>query len=72
MVGELRAAKLLAGYRGAPPCDVPALVDAVLAFARMAEALGDRLLEAEVNPLFVGWAGEGVRAVDGLVVLQPA
>ena len=72
MVSELRAAKLLAGYRGAPPCDVPALVDAVLAFARMAEALGERLVEAEINPLFVGQVGHGVRAVDGLAVLQSA
>lgn len=72
MVGELRAARLLAGYRGAPACDVPALVDAVLAFAAMAEALGERLVEAEINPLFVGRAGEGVRAADGLVVLRPA
>jgi acyl-CoA synthetase (NDP forming) len=71
MVGELRAARLLAGYRGAPPCDVPALIDAILAFASMAAALGDRLAEAEINPLFVGRAGEGVRAVDGLVVLRP-
>jgi acetate---CoA ligase (ADP-forming) len=72
MIGELRAAKVLAGYRGAPPCDVPALVDAVLAFAQMAEALRDRLLEAEVNPLSVGRAGDKVRAVDGLAVLGPA
>jgi acyl-CoA synthetase (NDP forming) len=70
MVSELRAAKLLAGYRGAPPCDIPALVDAVLAFARMAETLGERLVEAEINPLFVGRVGEGVRAVDGLAVLR--
>ena len=72
MVADLRAAALLAGYRGAPPADVPALVEAILAFARMAEALGDRLLEAEVNPLFVGRLGEGVRAVDGLAVLGAA
>ena len=35
----------------------------------MAEAFGDRLLEAEINPLFVLPAGQGVRAVDGLAVL---
>ncbi len=70
MVGELRAARLLAGWRGAPACDTPALVAAVLAFARMAEALGERLVEAEINPVFVGRVGEGVRAVDGLAVLR--
>ena len=67
MVGELKARKLLAGFRGAPPADVPALVDAVLAFAGLAESLGARLVEAEINPLFV--LPKGVRAADGLVVL---
>jgi acyl-CoA synthetase (NDP forming) len=70
MVGELKAARLLQGYRGAPTADIPALVDAVLAFAAMAEAAGERLLEAEINPLFVLPQGQGARAVDGLVVLR--
>ncbi|WP_201305861.1 acetate--CoA ligase family protein [Roseomonas harenae] len=69
MIEELRTAPLLKGYRGAAPADVPALVDAILAFSRMAEAAGERLLEAEVNPLFVLREGDGVRAVDGLAVL---
>lgn len=69
MVQELRGRCLLEGFRGAPPADVPALVEAVLAFAAMGEALGERLLEAEVNPLFVLPAGQGVRAADGLAVL---
>ncbi|WP_270934190.1 acetate--CoA ligase family protein, partial [Falsiroseomonas oryzae] len=72
MVAELRGRRLLEGFRGAPPADVPALVDAVLAFARMAEALGSRLREAEINPLFVLPAGQGVRAADGIAVLAPA
>jgi succinyl-CoA synthetase beta subunit len=35
----------------------------------MAETLGDRLVEAEINPLFVLPRGEGVRAGDGVVTL---
>lgn len=69
MVEELKAARLLRGYRGAPPADITALVDAVMAFAAMAGAAGERLLEAEINPLFVLPEGEGARAVDGLAVL---
>ena len=72
MVAELRTGALLKGFRGAPPADVPALLDAILAFAAMAEAAGQRLMEAEINPLFVLAAGRGVRAVDGLAVLAPA
>jgi acyl-CoA synthetase (NDP forming) len=70
MVEELKAARLLRGYRGAPAADVPALVDAVMAFATMAGTAGERLLEAEINPLFVLPEGQGVRAVDGLVILR--
>jgi acyl-CoA synthetase (NDP forming) len=70
MVDELKAARLLRGYRGAAPADIPALVDAVMAFATMAGAAGERLLEAEINPLFVLPEGQGVRAADGLVVLR--
>lgn len=70
MVEELKAARLLRGYRGAPPADVAALVDAVMGFAAMAGAAGERLLEAEINPLFVLPEGKGARAVDGLAVLR--
>lgn len=70
MVEELKAARLLRGYRGAPPADIPALVDAVMGFAAMADAAGERLLEAEINPLFVLPDGQGARAVDGLAVLR--
>jgi succinyl-CoA synthetase beta subunit len=35
----------------------------------MAAQLGERLVEAEINPLFVLPAGQGVRAADGVVVL---
>lgn len=67
MLGSLRGARLLAGHRGAAAADVEALLDAVLAFARLGEALGPRLVEAEINPLFA--TPQGVVAADGLVVL---
>jgi acyl-CoA synthetase (NDP forming) len=69
MIDGLRGAKLLRGYRGRPAADMAALVEAVLALAAMGEALGDRLVTAEINPLFVLPAGGGVRAADGLAVL---
>ena len=69
MIGELRSAALLKGYRNQPARDVPALIDTVLAFARMAEALGLRLLEAEINPLLLLHEGNGACAADGLIVL---
>jgi acyl-CoA synthetase (NDP forming) len=70
MVDDLRTARLLKGYRGAASRDVEALVQAILGFSRMGEALGERLVEAEINPLFVMPDGEGVAAADALAVLS--
>src|SRR5690606_22242356 len=64
MVCDLKISRLLNGYRGEKPYDVPALVNAILAAAKMAETLDDRLVDAEVNPLFVMPEGQGVAAAD--------
>jgi acyl-CoA synthetase (NDP forming) len=69
MVRELKTFPLLDGYRGKPPCDIEAVVEAILSFAAMAQSLGERLREAEINPLFVLPRGQGVRAADGLLLL---
>jgi acyl-CoA synthetase (NDP forming) len=66
---NLQAWPLLNGYRGRPKADVEALVSAIVAFSRMAAALGERLVEAEINPLFVLPEGQGVKAADGVAVL---
>ncbi|MFD2183315.1 acetate--CoA ligase family protein [Rhodoplanes azumiensis] len=71
MIAELKLAPLLHGYRGRPAADTAALVAAIEAFSVMVTSLGDRLQEAEINPLFVRPAGHGVAAADGLVVLAP-
>ena len=70
MIAELKMAPLLSGYRGRPRADLAALCAAIEAFAAMASRLGDRLAEAEINPLFVMTEGGGVKAADGLVVLR--
>jgi acyl-CoA synthetase (NDP forming) len=68
--GALRRLKLwtlLQGFRGKPPADIDALVDAAV-------RLGDVLLacpeieEFELNPVIVGRRGAGLRVVDALVV----
>lgn len=70
MARELKTWPLLDGFRGRPKADVNALVEAIVAFSAMAAQLGDRLVEAEINPLFVLPEGRGVRAADGVVVLR--
>lgn len=67
---RLKAAPLLAGFRGKPPADVAALVEAVLAVARYATAHLDTLAELDVNPIIVRPAGKGAIAVDALIRLK--
>ncbi|WP_157268215.1 acetate--CoA ligase family protein [Azohydromonas aeria] len=69
MAHELKTWPLLDGFRGRPKADVEALVDTIVAFSAMAAQLGDRLAEAEINPVFVLPQGQGVRAADGVAVL---
>jgi acyl-CoA synthetase (NDP forming) len=70
MLAELRSRVLLQGFRGVPAGDVEALFVALRQFSTMVEGLGEQLLEAEINPLFVLPQGEGVLAADGLVVFS--
>ncbi|GAC1537320.1 MAG: acetate--CoA ligase family protein [Acidimicrobiales bacterium] len=67
MLGRLQAWPLLDGFRGAPPVDVDAAADAVVALSWAAVALGDAVAEMEINPLIVAPAGAGAVAVDVLV-----
>ena len=71
MARALKTWPLLDGYRGRPKADVEALVAAIIGFSTMAAHLGERLIEAEINPLFVLPAGNGVRAGDGVAILAP-
>ena len=70
MIRELKSWPLLDGYRRRPKADVAALANAIVAFSTLAAQLGERVVEAEINPLFVLDAGKGVVAADGLAVLR--
>ncbi len=52
-ISSLKVVKLLNGYRGQPAADREALIDAIMAVVRFAEANEDRLIELDVNPLMV-------------------
>jgi acyl-CoA synthetase (NDP forming) len=66
-LGKLRSAKLLAGVRGAPPADVDAVVQVVTAIGRLMATMPE-LTEIDVNPLMVHAKGQGVTALDALIV----
>lgn len=68
MLGELKAFPLLTGYRGRPLGDVDAACRAIAGFSRAVLALQEQADEVEVNPLLVKEQGQGVRALDALVL----
>ncbi|ODU67369.1 MAG: 6-carboxyhexanoate--CoA ligase [Lautropia sp. SCN 66-9] len=70
MARALKMWPLLDGFRGRAKADVGALADAIVSFSRMVAQLGERLVEAEINPIFVLPEGRGVCAADGVVVLR--
>jgi acyl-CoA synthetase (NDP forming) len=69
-LNSLKSAPLLAGYRGRPPADIEATVQAIVAIQQFAIANSGSLLELDVNPLLIGARGEGAFAADALIVLQ--
>jgi len=67
MIEEVRGFAVLEGYRGKPPGDTAALAEAIAALSMLAALPEPAVLEAEINPLIVKPAGQGVVAVDGVV-----
>ena len=67
MLRELKGYPLLAGARGQKPRDVEALAELVARVSRIAAAEPD-LGELDLNPVFVGYAGQGAVAADALVL----
>jgi acyl-CoA synthetase (NDP forming) len=65
LIRSLRAAPLLAGFRGAPPCDVTALAGTVKELCDL-YLRDETLAEIEINPLVADRAGRFV-ALDALV-----
>lgn len=68
MIGRTHAARLMAGYRGAPARDTEAVVDALVALGRIAEDLADVVQSIDINPFVVLERG-GV-ALDALFMAR--
>jgi acetyl-CoA synthetase len=69
-LARLKIAKLLDGYRGKSPGDVPKLIDSIVGIAEYASATRETLIEIDVNPVIVRPSGKGVVAVDTLIRLR--
>lgn len=68
MVREVRLLQTVAGLRGKPRGDLDALARAIVQLSQLALRPELRVHEAEVNPMMVLTEGQGVLAVDALVL----
>jgi acetyltransferase len=70
MIAEVRGLeRILGGYRRRPEADVDALIDLLCRLSRAAVSAGGLLAEVDINPLAVLPKGQGVKALDALVVV---
>jgi len=67
---QLKCAPLLKGFRGAPPADLNADADFILAVAGMVESDPSSIIELDINPLMLLAEGQGVVAADALISLN--
>src|SRR5262249_17218355 len=65
----IKGARLLEGYRGAPPSDIPALEEILQRVSQMAGAHAE-LVEIDLNPLRVRERGRGCVVLDARIVVR--
>lgn len=70
MIDEVRSLRAAKGYRNRPVGDLEAVAHAIVALSRLAHC--GAVAEAEINPLMIQEQGNGVLALDALVVAQGA
>jgi acyl-CoA synthetase (NDP forming) len=69
MLQDLAGYALLEGSRGADPCDIQAVIEAIVTLSRLG-ARADWIEELDINPLMVGPRGRGCLVADALIVRE--
>ncbi|MDR2642355.1 MAG: acetate--CoA ligase family protein [Planctomycetaceae bacterium] len=69
MVQEIKAFKVLDGYRGKPKRDIGAVIDVILRLSAMVVNHSE-ITECDINPLIVHSAGNGASVADSRVMLR--
>lgn len=70
MIREIKHVEVLDGVRGQAPVDFAALEDLILKTSALAENHRDTLHEMEINPVWVGTAGQGALPLDALITFR--
>ena len=69
-LGQLNCSPLFTGFRGAPPADLNAAADVILAVAGIVENDPSSIIELDINPLLLMAEGQGVVAADAYISLN--
>jgi acetyl coenzyme A synthetase (ADP forming)-like protein len=69
MVRAIRGHRLLEGYRGHPPADIPALEEVLLRVSRLVEEVPE-IRELDLNPIFALPPGKGCVIADARVRVE--
>lgn len=69
MVGSIRGAPLLRGYRGQPPADVEAIQELLLRISWLVEAMPE-IAELDLNPVIALGAGSGAIPLDARIRIR--
>jgi len=70
MIEKTKGSKLLQGFRGSPRGDLETLSDTLIRVGRLAVDWTGRIDALDINPLLIMSEGQGVVAVDALLVLK--
>ncbi len=71
MLSEIKAAKILEGYRGMPPRDKEALVDIIIKISKFMEEQED-VTDVDLNPIMVFEKGKGAKIADARILIKPS
>jgi acetyltransferase len=70
MIESTKASQLLHGFRGSPQADLEILTETLIRIGRLAVDWADRIEALDINPLLIMPEGQGVVAVDALLILK--
>ncbi|MEL9997317.1 MAG: acetate--CoA ligase family protein [Sulfolobales archaeon] len=69
MINEIRAAKILEGYRGELPRDKKALTDVILKLSKLVEEV-EEIKDVDLNPVMTYEAGRGAKIADARIIIR--
>ncbi|MGC8975961.1 MAG: acetate--CoA ligase family protein [Thermoprotei archaeon] len=69
MLTEIKAAKILDGYRGTPPRDKEAIIDIIMKLAKFMEE-HESVTDVDLNPVMVFEVGKGAKVADVRILVR--